>query len=97
MSETRIDEFIRARLAEDEMTASDAPDPAQVLRQVRATRETFIAILEYTGTWELLVDSAPSSAAALAADIAEFRAIRAMAAVWSDHPDYQPEWRINDQ
>ncbi|WP_433660780.1 DUF6221 family protein [Nocardia sp. CA-128927] len=97
MSEPRIDEFIRARLAEDEGTASTASNPAQVLRQVRATRETFVAILEYTGTWELLVQSPPSSAAAVAADIAEIRAIRAMAAVWSAHPDYQPEWRINDQ
>ncbi|MBF6374481.1 DUF6221 family protein [Nocardia farcinica] len=108
----RIEEFIEARLAEDESAArkaadfpydapSDAPwvsmqlrvrrgvamtsdehiarhDPARVLRQVAALRAT----LEHV---ERMVS--PSQQIEAEEDV-----LYPIAAIWSDHPDYQPEW-----
>uniref|UniRef100_UPI003F49A4D8 hypothetical protein n=1 Tax=Nocardia suismassiliense TaxID=2077092 RepID=UPI003F49A4D8 len=83
-----IDAFIRARLAEDEMNAESERE----LWQVEATREAVVGILEYTGMWELLVGSRPPSAEQASTALAEIRAIRAMAAVWRTHTDYQSSW-----
>ncbi|MFI6369234.1 DUF6221 family protein [Nocardia sp. NPDC050630] len=131
-----IDEFIRARLAEDEETARSAAsekgyaewdvvtdgnaeqvipqadsrgahpisrtglhiavhDPARELRQVAANRDMFLYILETSGMWELLVGARPPSAEKASADIAEIRAVRAMAAIWSNHPDCREEWKVD--
>ncbi|MFI6368911.1 DUF6221 family protein [Nocardia sp. NPDC050630] len=67
-------------------------DPARELRQVAATRDMFLFILESSGMWELLVGARPPSAEQASADIEKIRAVRAMVAVWRNHPDYRPEW-----
>ncbi len=122
-----IEEFIEARLAEDEATAHAATqgdwewqqhntdewclragdasviravsyetpclevgdadeehiarhDPARVLRQCAAIRAAVEAIDEFCD------DPYPSKVRIVA------KALRPIAAIWSDHPDYQEEW-----
>lgn len=114
----RIEEFIEARLAEDESAArkaadfpydapSDAPwvsmqllvrrgvavtsdehfarhDPARVLRQVAALR----AVVTSTRERNDQIEGFSTTDEMVADDLAP------IAAIWSDHPDYQPEWAV---
>jgi hypothetical protein len=69
-------------------------DPARVLREVEAGREL---LTRYRETAIHLADNAATMLngqfrAAVAAQGAQLAAIRDRAAVWSDHPDYDPVW-----
>jgi len=127
----RIEEFIEARLAEDESAArkaadfpydapSDAPwvsmqlrvrrgvamtsdehfarhDPARALRQVERDRKVLarhhkqgIAEMVMIGGGETCVGCGVQNGPR-AWPCAE---VRDLAAIWSDHPDYQPEWAV---
>lgn len=62
-------------------------DPARALREVDAKR----AILDLTRkVQEWTHGSAGATAGYAAAVVSD--ALRALAAVWPDHPDYDPEW-----
>lgn len=62
-------------------------DPARVLRDVEAKRAILARYGEYSGTniGEHLQWSQEQQGL--------YRAMCALAAVWSDHPDYQQEWK----
>lgn len=64
-------------------------DPARELLQVEATRQIFLAVLEYEGQWEQFVSDHPN---APAAQLERIRAVRVIASIWSKHPDYRPDW-----
>ncbi|WP_218721405.1 DUF6221 family protein [Nocardia sp. MH4] len=115
-----IEEFIEARLTEDERDAERAQaaasrpgsggvlwvvtgtdnavgvfhDPARVLRQVAATRELFERAKPWPkcrghpGPWMPHGDYGPG----FCGTPEEADSLRVIAAIWSDHPDYRPEW-----
>jgi hypothetical protein len=62
-------------------------DPARVLREVAAKRAVLLAL--YATGRPTTMSEQPSPTASLAR-----LALRHMAAVWSDHPDYKPEWAV---
>ena len=91
--------FLTARLDEDEASARDVRyiwptsfeitlNPARVLREVEAGR----AILAEYGRIAESARRYPNAANA-AALIAMQTAVRHLVAVYSDHPDYRPEWK----
>lgn len=101
MSTQTITEFLEARIAEDEFDANRellwgttqtlTRMNARVLAECAAKRaiiamapddEGYVKV----GDWESCSDSCPP----IIADAA----IRALAAVYKDHPDYDPEWAL---
>ena len=72
-------DFLRARLDEDEAVARKAP--ARVLREVEAKRRI---IQEHVDQVEMDDPCVPI--------VAGERPLRHLAAVYADHPDYDPEW-----
>ncbi|WP_280244529.1 DUF6221 family protein [Nocardia abscessus] len=126
----RIEEFIEARLAEDEQIARESDtgdgewfyddrfdrvetsdenlytlhhsehiarhDPARVLRQTAALRDLYERALPerecrgHPGPWMHCGDYGPGYCGM--PDEAD--ALRVIAAIWSNHPDYQPEWAV---
>ncbi|OXR46656.1 hypothetical protein B7C42_01630 [Nocardia cerradoensis] len=68
-----IDEFITARLAEDEQAVAGSSDPVRATREIAAKR---VAVDWYLNDDEMVMGAT----------------IAAIAAIWSDHPDYQQEW-----
>ena len=91
--------FLLARIAEDEERNNPAPDPsgscdylhgvhydpARVLAECAAKR----AIV---ADRERIDRNASDSEWAMGYSDANYSALRALAAVYSDHPDYQSEW-----
>lgn len=75
--------FLGARLDEDE-AAAKAAGPARALREVEAKR----AIAEIHGA-----DSDPCDAHDAWMRSISCDTLRYLVAVWSDHPDYRPEWK----
>lgn len=69
-------------------------DPARVLRQVAATRELFERAKPWPkcrghpGPWMPHGDYGPG----FCGTPEEADSLRVIAAIWSDHPDFQPEW-----
>ena len=94
--------FVKARLDEDETQLNESLtyrgagcarpglhfDPPRALREVAAKRLALDLYKEFSKKSESLSGHivSPAIAEALRA------VIRADAAVWSDHPDYRPEW-----
>ncbi|WP_194838498.1 DUF6221 family protein [Nocardia sp. XZ_19_369] len=78
----RIEQFIVARLTDDEQ------DPARE-RYVAALRTAVISVLEYEGELTHLFGETPDTERSRLEYIPTLRAI---AEIWADHPDYQPEW-----
>lgn len=64
-------------------------NPARVLRDIQAWRAMMRAVLEYEGELDHLTESAPPDQRST---LDHLPALRAIAAIWSDHPDYQAEW-----
>jgi hypothetical protein len=86
-----IVEFLEARLAEDEQVAAhvdDAVGPARVLREVEAKR----AILAWVTGAQSATAAGDEQAFHDEEAAALTFAIRALASVYSDHPDYQQAW-----
>lgn len=95
--------FITARLDEDEARAKDdfVCEPIAVkertLREVTAKRAIIATVFAYEakidGEWGCC-----HSAAGIAAgycpeiEVDDVPALRELAAIWSDHPDYRDEW-----
>ncbi|MFD9614881.1 DUF6221 family protein [Streptomyces sp. NPDC059083] len=94
-----IEEFIAARLAEDEAVAREASDPGMydpedaeraigtaaydhLARHNPARVLRQCAMMRIALNWYLNDDEMVMGAT-----------IRAIAAIWSDHPDYQQEWK----
>lgn len=92
MCAMRIEQFIAARLAADQQAAPDSPDPARALREVRAWRAMVRTVFEYEGELDHLGGAVPEDERS---NVDHLPALRAIAAVWSDHPDYLPEWSSN--
>lgn len=87
-----IETFAHDRLEAGTMEASFTPNPARVLRECAAKR-TIVAYFELEA--EKMADPRKRQAASepewwlmRAAE----RTLHSLAAVYSDHPDYQPEW-----
>ncbi|CAM4521149.1 hypothetical protein NONI108955_41840 [Nocardia ninae] len=78
----RIERFIVARLAEDEH------DPVRG-RYVVALRTAVLSVLEYEGELSHLFGETPDTERSRLEYIPTLRAI---AGIWRDHPDYQPDW-----
>jgi hypothetical protein len=76
--------FAEARLAEDEpLAGTEVNLRAEVHPYIRATRAMLAAAKD-------VLDNSMSddpSARLLASDV-----VTRVAAIWSDHPDYKPEW-----
>ncbi|WP_280498378.1 DUF6221 family protein [Nocardia farcinica] len=106
----RIEEFIEARLAEDESAARkaadfpyDAPSDAPwvsmqllVRRGVAMTSDEHFArhdparvLRQVAALREVVRVSAGTGDPVYEDDL-----MRSVAAIWSDHPDYQPEWAV---
>lgn len=99
-----ITDFLLARIAEDEAAAqaeqsaveylSEPPHwpagwPARVLAECAAKR-AIVAEWEDTDTGETWLLEGADAGYALAID----HAVRALAAVYADHPGYLDEWRV---
>lgn len=84
-----ITEFLLARIAEDQEAARPFPGAAdlRVLRECAAKR-AIIGLADEA----LEAEVKRRDASALGADLMHQDTLRALAAVYSDHPDYQPEW-----
>ncbi|CAM4486710.1 hypothetical protein NONI108955_34265 [Nocardia ninae] len=78
----RIEQFIVARLAHDER------DPARE-RYVAALRTAVISVLEYEGELTHLFGATPDTERSR---LERIPTLRAIAEIWRDHPDYQPDW-----
>lgn len=86
--------FLAARLDEDEEIAKEA----RMLREVAAKRAILAAhpvrpIIN--GTCRTCSDSAGLSWSSLEPEFVDWPCptLRALAAFWSDHPDYRQEWK----
>ncbi|MBF6573753.1 DUF6221 family protein [Nocardia farcinica] len=105
----RIEEFIEARLAEDEAAARkaadfpyDAPSDAPwVSMQLRVRRGVAMTSDEHFARHDparvLRQVAATRVALSWCLDddaVVMGPTIRAIAAIWSDHPDYRPEWAV---
>lgn len=96
-----LTKFLLARIAEDEeerYTAAD-PDrspftPARVLAECEAKRR-IVAL--YLGFWEIAknigLDDPDAANVARNMYAGLYEALRALAVVYADHPDYRDEWR----
>lgn len=96
-----IVEFLRARLDEDEAAAAHmdcpcaqdaalAPDCPERVQREAAAKRAILAIHEYE--W-LGPDDAAWKGCPLDVEEWPCRTVRVLAAVYSDHPDYDPKWR----
>jgi hypothetical protein len=65
-------------------------DPGRVLREVAAKR----AILATLTSRVQAEDSEPATWHQVGYDRARFDVLRLLAAIWSDHPDYDNEWKV---
>jgi hypothetical protein len=63
----------------------ESHDPARVLRQVTATRDLLLMVQYY---WEDLVLRPTEQD--------KVSVLGSTAAIWSDHPDFQPEWALRN-
>lgn len=111
----KIEEFLNARIDEDEAAAGAAAgsswvtviidrstgehivlhDPTRVLREVAAKRAIIEAADEATGCdmqvdSEFRVGTRDESEEPYVGDVI----LRALASVYSDHPDYRTEWEV---
>ncbi|MFI9507553.1 hypothetical protein [Nocardia sp. NPDC052566] len=84
---TTIVEFIQSRVAEDESAAHASADEHGV-RQARAWRTIVRAILEYEGEIDYLAPSAGQRSDS----VDQILALRAIAEIWPQHPDYRRAW-----
>ncbi|MFF3228901.1 hypothetical protein ACFYV7_39355 [Nocardia suismassiliense] len=78
----RIEQFIVARLAEDEQHAG-------LDSYVAALRTAVISVLEYEGELSHLFGATPD---AERSRLEYIPTLRAIAEIWRDHPDYQQDW-----
>lgn len=105
----RIEEFIEARLAEDESAARkaadfpyDAPSDAPwVSMQLRVRRGVAMTSDEHFARHDpaRVLRQVAATRVALSWYLDDDAVvmgptIRAIAAIWSDHPDYRPEWAV---
>ncbi|NEW42737.1 hypothetical protein GV794_02020 [Nocardia cyriacigeorgica] len=78
------------RLTRDGETAHiENHDPAHVLRIHAALGTLMRAVLEYEGELDHLTAAVPVDDRSR---LDHLPAMRAIASIWSDHPDYQVEW-----
>ncbi|MBV2365166.1 DUF6221 family protein [Streptomonospora nanhaiensis] len=97
----KIDEFLAARLAEDERAAHAAAPATGGPERVRADIEAKRRILSgYTATHRACMAAAAQGSAAPGDDAGAWSALHAwrralehLAAVYAAHPDYDPSWR----
>lgn len=66
--------------------------PARVLRECEAKRKLIDEIVEYEANQDFEHGDGYSSASEILARAVQFDAIRVLASIYSDHPDYNPEW-----
>ena len=81
--------FLAARVDEDAADAPNQPDPARALREVAAKRWI---ITEYEGAMSGWPPSEGPAPDLLTLGLS--LAIRALCWAYSDHSDYQQEWKI---
>lgn len=86
------DEIVASDLAEPVAIHVARHDPARVLREVEAKR----AIVQQYGRWSTMAEGEHGQARAVFEAGADglLTAIRALANVYVDHPDFIAEWRV---
>lgn len=72
-------------------------DPARVLREVHAKRAILTAYEDALGTSELFKRELGTGTHMVVAAESYLYVIRALSAVYSDHPDYDPAWSGNQE
>lgn len=88
-----LTEFVLARVAEDEaairadLVGRDFPDPARVLAECDAMRR-IVGYREQYDHPQTLTDLMMYPALTVPLD----RVLRILAAIWSDHPDFDEAW-----
>ncbi|PXX52289.1 hypothetical protein DFR70_13321 [Nocardia tenerifensis] len=82
----RIERFIVARLAEDERDAGRE-------RYVAALRTAVLSVLEYEGELTHLIGERSD---AERSRLERIPTLRAIAGIWRDHPDFDPDWVLSE-